>query len=322
MALLPVFDTPASLRDAPAGSPFYAAWSGFIATRVAAVSMGDNGGAFYDPTETDVDVVGERTLTWLGFPRDQLLPLNRDDKRAAYAAADANVATRSRQNEYFEWFAHRNADGKIRKLTFVTETPEYFRTLWGVDPALVVNVYRALVDPAVVQADLQDAGGAYDQFNRWNTVDGIVHYIQSINTLAAALGLAQGSRVATPPFPDNFEARPGSGTARTAVDPRVGFDIHMLVRKGLFVTLKDPVGLYIREWNDSGFTRPNGSPTGNWWTVVRGSPGRVLRLEYEVPAGLGFAVGDLRIGGQLIEFGAQVAEHITVSLTGTAGTLA
>ena len=37
MALLPQFDTPASLRDAPAGSPFYAAWSNVIATKLTAV---------------------------------------------------------------------------------------------------------------------------------------------------------------------------------------------------------------------------------------------------------------------------------------------
>ena len=60
MALLPQFDTPASLRDAPAGSSFYAAWSNFIATGLAAVRPGDNGGAFYDPTETDVNVGGDQ----------------------------------------------------------------------------------------------------------------------------------------------------------------------------------------------------------------------------------------------------------------------
>jgi len=49
-------------------------------------------------------------------------------------------------------------------------------------------------------------------------------------------------------------------------------------------------------------------------------PGMVLRLEYQVPAGLGFAVGDLRIGGHPIEYGGQVAEHITVSTSATAGT--
>jgi hypothetical protein len=318
MALLPMFDTPASLRDAPAGSPFYAAWSNLIATRLVDLNPGDNGGAFYDPTQTDVNVVASKTLTWMGYPRDVLLPGNRDNKPAAYAAADADVARRDPQNEYFEWYVTRNRARKIRKLTFVTETPEYYQTLWNTDPALVVNLYRVLVNPAVTQADLQ-TGTTYNQFNRWNTVDGIVHYIQNINTLGAALGLAQSARTAAPPFPDNFEARPALATQPTAVDPRVSFDVHMLIRKGLYVTFRDPVGLYIVEWNDSGFTKPNGSPVGNYWRIVRGSPGMVLRLEFEVPAGLGFVVGDIRIGGHPIEYGGQVAEHITVSTSGTAG---
>jgi len=319
MALLPMFDTPASLRDAPPGA-FYTNWSNYIAGRLVDLNPGDNGGAFYDPTHTDVNIVAEKRLTWIGFPRDVLLPGNRDNKPAAYAAADADVARRSPQNEYFEWYVKRNRAGKITKLTFVTETPEYYHKLWDIDPAIVVGLYQTLVDPAVVQADLQGAGGAYDQFNRWNTVDGIVHYIQNINTLDAALGLAQGARNCPPPFNDNFEARPGLATQPTAVDPRVSFDVHMLVRKGLYVTFREPIGLYIVDWNDSGFTKPNGTPTGNYWTIVRGSPGQVLRLEYEVPPGLGFVVGDIRIGGHRIEYGGQVAEHITVSAGGTAGT--
>ena len=319
MALLPQFDTPASLRDAPAGSPFYASWSSFLANGLSAVTPGDSGGAFYDPTQTDVNVAATRMLTWIGFPRDVLLPGNRDNKPAAYAFADADVAFRNPQNEYFEWYVARNGAGKITKLTFVTETPEYYQTLWNTDPNLVLTLYQALVSPAVVLADLR-SGANYNKFNRWNTTDGIVHYIQSINTLGAALGLAQGSVAAPPPFPDNFEARPGSATAPTAVDPRVGFDIHMLVRKGLYVTFRDPVGLYIIEWNDSGFTKPDGTPVGNYWKIVRGSPGMVLRLEYEVPAAAGFVVGDIRIGGHPIEYGGQVAEHITVSTSGTAGT--
>lgn len=317
MALLPIFDTPASLRDAPAGSAFYTAWSNFIATRLVDVNPGD-GGAFYDPTQTDVNIAAEKTLTWIGFPRDVLLPGNRDNKPAAYAAADADVAFRDPQNEYFEWYVARNRAGKITKLTFVTETPEYFQTLWNTDPALVVNIYRALVNPAVTQADLQ-TGTSYNKFNRWNTVDGIVHYIQGINTLNAALGLAQQARTSPAPFRDNFEARPALANQPTAVDPRVSFDVHTLIRKGLFVTFRNPVGLYIVEWNDSGFTKPDGSPVGNYWRIVRGVPGMVLRLEYEVPAGLGFVVGDIKIGGHPIAYAGQVAEHITVSTSGTAG---
>jgi len=150
-------------------------------------------------------------------------------------------------------------------------------------------------------------------------VDGIVHYIQSINTLNAAIGLAKGSVTSPPPFNDNFDASPAFASARTSVDPRVSLEIHMLVRKGLYVSLRNPIGFYISGWDNAGITHPDGSPAGNYWRIKRGTPNMVMRLEYQVPAGLGFVVGDLKLGGRPIEYGGQLAEHITVSLAGIAG---
>jgi hypothetical protein len=175
-------------------------------------------------------------------------------------------------------------------------------------------LYQALVDPAVVEADLHVAG-VYNRRNRWNTTDGIIHFIQTINTLGAALGLAQGS-VNSGGARDNYEASPGP---RTSVDPRVAMDIGSLARKGLSITLRDPIGLYITGFDDTGWTKPDGSPVDNYWTITRGSAGQVLRLEYEVPAGEGFVVGDIRIGGRPIEFGGQIAEQVTCTIGGVAG---
>lgn len=93
-----------------------------------------------------------------------------------------------------------------------------------------------------------------------------------------------------------------------------------LSRKALSITLREPIGLYIAGWDDTGWSRPDGRPVGNYWSVTRGVPGLVLRLEYEVPAGEGFVVGDIRIGGRPIEYGGQMAEHVTVKVGGIAGT--
>jgi hypothetical protein len=319
MALLTKFDTPAFLADTPLASPFYNNWSSFVSGMIGAGGTGINGGVFYNPTTTDVNIAGEKNLTWMGFPRDLIFPANRDNMTAAYIQADSSPATRNFQNEYFEWRVDRNATGKITKLTFVTEMPEYYERLWLDDPAAVLNIYRTLVSPTVTLADLRTGGGAYNRFNRWNTTDGIVHYIQGINTLNAAVGLALNSLSSPMPFNDNYQARPIYAGAPTSVDPRASFDINMLVRKPLYVTFKNPVGFYIAGWNDSGFTKPNGRPAGNYWRIVRGVPGRVLRLEYQVPAGLGFVVGDMRIGGRPIQYGGQVAEQITVTIGGIAG---
>jgi hypothetical protein len=238
---------------------------------------------------------------------------------AAFVAADADVALRNPQIEYFEWKVDRK-EGKITKVTFVTETSDYYEQLWAVDRAAVLKLYRKLVSPAVAEADLHSRG-KYNKFNKWNTTDGIVHYIHRANSFAAAIGLSRDSVRADAPFRDNYEARPGLAANLTSADPRISFDIHMLIRKGLAVSLKNPISLYITGWENSGISHPDGSPAGNYWRIVRGKPGMVLRLEYEVPASLGFAVGDLWIGGRPIEYGGQLAEQITVSLAATVGTI-
>lgn len=318
MPLLTHFETPARLRDLPDNAPFYSDWSQYISTQFPALTVGDNGGALYNPSLTEVEMVGQKTLTWMGFPRETLLdPDLRYDKEAAFARADSEVETRFWQNEYFEWFVHRSGD-KIQKLTFVTETGSYYERLFQVDPQRVLCLYRELVSPEVQLDDIAPEG-SYNAFNRWNTTHGIVHYIQQNNTLEAAIGLAHSSVKSATPFRDNYEASPSSAGGRTSVDPRVAYDVHMLVRKGLYVTLQDPIGLYVVGWNDAGFAQPDGSPAGNYWRVVRGAEGMVLRLEYEVPPELGFLVGDMTIGGRPINFGGQLAEHITVGLSGAAG---
>jgi hypothetical protein len=294
----------------PVGSPFYDNWNNFLTGRIAASTPGSGGGEFYDPTEVNVNVIAEHTLVWMGFPRALLVAGNRDDRRAAFIAGE----NRDVQEEYCEWRTTRGDKDKITKVVFVTETPEYYEELWAVDRAVVVGLYQALVNPAVVEADLH-VGGTYNRRNRWNTTDGIIHFIQSINTLNAALGLAQGS-VNSGGARDNYEASPGP---RTSVDPRVAMDIGSLSRKALSITLRDPVGLYITGFDDTGWTKPDGSPVDNYWTITRGVPGQILRLEYEVPAGEGFVVGDIRIGGRPIEFGGQIAEHVTCAIGGVAG---
>ena len=319
MALVTQFDTPASVRDAPAGSAFYAQWHAFLAGALSTVSgTGTGAGSkFYDASEIDVIPIAQHTLTWMAFPR-QVLVAHRDNRNAAFAAADAVRVTRNPQNEYCEWYVKRNAGGKITKVVIVAETPEYWQQLWNFDRALVVSLYRTLLsNPAITEVDLRVAGpgSAYNKFNPFNTTQGIVHFIQSINTLNAAIGLARNS-VLLGTQRDNYEIGP---VASTSVDPRVVMDVGALARKGLAITFQEPIGLYIAGYDDTGWTRPSGAPVGNYWRIVRGVPGMILRLEYEVPAAAGFVVGDIRIGGRRIEWGGQLAEHVTCRIGGIAG---
>ena len=42
-----------------------------------------------------------------------------------------------------------------------------------------------------------------------------------------------------------------------------------LSRKGLSITLREPIGLYITGFDDTGWTKPDGSPVDNYWSITR-----------------------------------------------------
>jgi hypothetical protein len=262
--------------------------------------------------------VGEPTYAWTGFPRPHLVVNHRDDREAAFKAGEDRLA----QHEYLEWHVSRDARGRITKVTFTTETPEYWEALAETEPALLLERYRELVSPDVQRADLFDAAGRYVRANVWNHARGIVHFVMKINGIAPLVNAEQDTpirgRVA-----DNYDALPlrfANGTPLyTAADARFSLDIGVLQRQGLSLTVREPLGLYMFEADDTGFTRPDGRPAGDYWRVVRGRPGAALRLEYAVPASEGFLVSDVRIGGRPIRYGGQLAEHITVMAGGVAG---
>jgi hypothetical protein len=311
------FDTPGSLRDAPDGSPFYAAWHGFVARLTKSRTKGSGSGEFFDPSQWNFKVEHEAVYGWQGFPRPHLVVNHRDDREAAFRAGEDRYA----QHEYLEWHVERSG-AKITKVTFVTETPEYWRALAEAEPARVLELYRSLVSPKVTKASLFDTQGNYKPENVWNTERGIVHYVMSINGIGPLVNAEQDSPVKAGAL-DNYDAMPlafaGGQPLFTSADARFSLDIGVLQRRGLSVTVREPLGLYMIDWDDTGWTRPDGTPVGDYWRVVRGSDSAALRLEYEVPSQEGFVVGDIRIGGRAIRYGGQLAEHITVMAAGLAG---
>lgn len=279
-----------------------------------------------DPLQEDAEKIVTRSLSWIAFPRALLPARRRDDRERAFADAEADRM--GEQNEYFEWRTiRRPADNKIVKVVFVSETPGYWRLLAETSPATrerLVELYRELVSPEVAEADLfvevdDGAGGrrtVYNDFNRWNTTDGIVHYIVPINSVSIAVQqLARPGALGPQPIDAYADTGP---TPPMSVDNYIPRDVGALVRNGYRVTVADPVGLYIDGWDDTGWTKPDGSPVGNYWRITRGRPGAALRVEYEVPEDVeeseGFVVGDIRIGGRPITYGGQIADHMTVAL--------
>jgi hypothetical protein len=307
------FDTPARVRDQPAGAPFYDAWHRTIDRLLPASTKVSGPGRYVDPSTRAVSVVAERTYAWTGFPRP-LLVEHRDDRRAAFVAGEE----RGVQIEYLEWHVERQGD-RISRVTFSTETPEYWSLLARHDPERVLALYRRLVGPQVQRADLFPDGRTYDPGNRWTSTDGIVHYVMPINSMRDLLGVSQEAEPSGRAL-DGYDALPYSRA--TGADARINEDIWTLTRAGHAVATDDIPGLYILGWDDTGWTAPDGSPVGDNWRIVRGRRGRALRVVYEVPPSAGYLVGDIRIGGRRVEFGGQLAEHVTVSAHGIVGTVA
>jgi hypothetical protein len=308
MSLVARFETPGALRDVPAGSALYDRWHRTIGRLIARSTSLSGSGVYVDPSERDLDIDATRAYTWTGFSRP-LLMKHRDNRAAAFAAGEK----RATQIEYLEWHVDRDPSGVIVRVTFTTETPEYWQLLATVAPDRVVALYQELVDPAVRKADLFDADGNYDPMNRWNTTDGIAHYIMPINSMKDLLGVSQEVEK-TGTALDGFDALPYG--RETGADARINVDLWSICRKGYSVSTDEPPGPLIIGWDDSGWTDPEGGPVGDHWTVVRGKPGAALRVVYEVPAAAGYRVGDIRIGGRQIDFGGQLAEHVTMSAHG------
>jgi hypothetical protein len=256
------------------------------------------------------------------------------------------------QVEYCEWHVTRDVDtGEIRRVTFTSEPPEYWQALYGValdtgngktvkfpgDQAKMLALYRSLVNDEVQLEDLHATEdiidqlgnvlvkkGEYNFYNKWNTTHGIVHLCAPPNSIEAEIELGADATV----LYENSAGAPivdaqalccaGYGGCDRNSDPTIGACVNSLARLGAFVTLPNPVGLYMDHIDISGWDGPAGVTIADCIKIVRGSPGMIERLVVELPPGSNYTVSDLTIGGEPIRYGGQIAECITVKLVGAA----
>lgn len=259
------------------------------------------------------------------------------------------------QEEYCEWHVLRDQDsGRIQRVTFSSEPPEYWQAFAGLvpgsmDPPIadqqfpgdrnaLLALYRTLVSRDVQMDDLfpaQDtldkegnvivASGVYNIYNKWNTTDGIAHLNSPPNSLVAEIQLGADASIRyTDPQgrllvePDALIAYARYGGPNRNSDPTIGSTMNALARIGAYVTLRNPVGLYMDHIDLSGWRAPDGGGVTDCVRVVRGLPDMIERLVVEVPASRGFVVSDITIAGTPIRYGGQIAECITVKLVGVA----
>lgn len=325
---MPSFDPPGFLQDFD--DEQRSAWSDWISQQLDDAAAGQPQIFDFDAprprffnassTRAAADAT-EKDITWTAFPRIVLLDSGTDEER--WRTADSS---RDFQDEYCEWSVMRTGDGRIKRVTFTCEGPEYWQFLAATNPAKVLALYQEHIDASVAQADLVSVDGRYNVRNKWNnsTLKGAMHLIQQNNTLGAEIELAAGA--------SNTRARDGVlltneqdlircggfGQAERHSDPTIGGGVNALARANADITLANPVGIYFAGLNTAGWAAPDGSDPATFWKITRGTADKPVRAVYEVPTDRPFVVGDITINGRAIGFGGQIADFITMKLTGLA----
>jgi len=378
MAILERFDPPANWHDfsedeSALAEIFHTEWSRrvdcwFKTSQVGDAWNVDNDGPrdnFFNPLGTDHPDEPDAVISWTAFPKRLLdryetppppqRPLSR---RQILAIADDGPPTRDNytpsgprgwQDEYCEWAVERNSEGKITKVTFTSENPEYWETLWFVSPQKVLDLYRQYLGTDSIELedliqrdrqgnpmiDPETGRPRYNRTNRWNRnqanggENGVMHLISGPNNLFAEINLAAGATVLRQrngrPVQDKdvLIACSRFGAAGRNSDPTIGFTVNSLVRQSdVQATLANPVGLYIQSLSTSLFELPDDAPAdadpSDFWHILRGTEDHIMRAEYSVPEELGFTVSDITIDGEPIEFGAQLAEKMQIKLSAVA----
>ena len=206
----------------------------------------------------------------------------------------APVGPRGWLDEYCEWAIERDGSGNPVRFEFTCENPDYWFTLWSLDPKLVAGLYQKFANAAVQLDDLflRDAAGnvivdettgkpAYDPINKWNrgtqllpTSGGAMHLSSPPNTIGAEIYLAAAGTIARPQSSSGIRA----GThlllamvnrSETAIRTSASAPTRSLLR-GRCSHSANPVGLYLQQpsWNQ--YTFPKGTTAGDWYTVKRG----------------------------------------------------
>jgi len=325
---LAAFDPPGNLTDFSTAQR--TGWSQFMSDTIDASIAGtpqsfthDSPRAqFYNPLTTDTaDDAQTKDITWTAFPN--LVKRNSVSDQQRWQRADAS---RDVQDEYCEWSVTRNDAGKITRVTFTCEGPEYWAFLARSNPSQVLALYQQFVNQDIKQSDLLDTQGQYNPRNAFNdsTAYGAMHLIQANNTLGAEIDIAADATIVrvingqTLTGEQELIACGQYGQPDRNSDPHIGGEVNALARLKADITLANPVGLYFAGFAPVGWTTPDGTDSQAFWTVVRGDANHAVRAVYEVPAAKGYVVGDIKVQGQPLSFGAQIADAVTMKLTGLA----
>lgn len=321
--------------------------------------------AFFNPKVPPQGDPLYRPVTWLGFPNTMVVAVGMEQAllgsenprgikkyiRKGDNFEEISVYERANQDEYLEWSVHKDQEtGKIKEITFTCEGPEYWDVI-SQDKNLLLKLYRKYASEEVEESDLfhitdiyrksRDGAryslefkkGDYNIWNKWN-LSHAIHLHQETNFLSAEVNIAASATLLRKkddqPITDAHDliCCSGYGGPNRNSDPTIGDVVNDQVRNNRFVSLREPIGVYISDIDSSGFKKPDRSSIPDfkerYWNVIRGNKqGRmILRAVLRVPEGELFEnrqllLGDLLLDGVPIRFGGQVANAITVGLFAT-----
>lgn len=365
MATLTKFNPPAGIGDFDRNPSLKDDWNEFISDRIkdetGSLSSGDgvppDQVCFFDPRKQPPGQPKTVSVTWRGFPNILTAKFGKEE---AYKIADKPgistffadpegsrelILSYREQDEYLEWVVRRDdATGRIKEIIFTCEGPEYWQTV-ATDQELLLQLYKKYASPDVILSDLlfpdnvYSGGkvafdkGTYNMYNKWNLSEAI-HLTQPNNNLMAEINIAARTTVLrgsgdTPLSNDRALICCGKyGAVNRNSDPKIGAIVNSAVRDGNWVSLRDPIGLYILDVDSSQFTKPDGSAIADfktrYWNVIRGSADgkMILRASLKAPEdetfdNKPFLLGDLLVSGDQLQYGGQVAETIDIGLYAT-----
>lgn len=389
-----VFKTPACCIDFPADSAKQAAldtlWNdnltgftdqGITGNPWTSTNSSDQN-LYFNPATTDISAGGYAQIEWSPVPGrisyyfpdlgnddiwsladtgydtkgNTFAPITTDPCNASATATKpyGPYGPRGWQDEYCEWSVRRDAQGNILRIDFCCENPEYWNSLWLIDPGQVLELYReTLGKPQIALEDLyltrngqpvidpSSGRPTYNPLNKWNSgtvstddAGGAMHLTSTPNTLQTEIGL--GSTATTPRTVGN--ANPQTliccaqyGQVGRNSDPHIGQKVNQAVTPLLpgpsqRATLANPPGLYIQQPDFGRITGPAGVDVTSFWTVKRGAtslvdggdttlPGSfILHAVFEAPAGSGHTVSDLLVDNVKVTYGAQLADTFLMAI--------
>jgi hypothetical protein len=278
---------------------------------------------FFNPLTTPIAAdQKEKGIFWFAFPKT----LRFEHGSVGTARWEAADGSRDLQDEYCEWAVHKEG-GKIRRVVFTTETPEYWETLAQQSKDRLLGLYSDFIGRPVDESEVFDGPANYEPRNALNnsTEHGPVHLIQGTNFLSAAVELAAAATIMRQ-APDGRLITSEQeligcskyGESKRNSDPHIGAQVNELARMKADITIADPPGLFLAGLSTAGWTTPDGADPQSFWKPLRGVKGRRVRAVYEVPASKGYTVSEIKIRRRPIEFGAQIADFVSVKIVGLA----